>query len=74
MDKAGRGAISVKPAAEAAYNVEIQRRLRETAWDKIDASWYKDGEKITNNWPGSSREFKQRLTNPVFGHFSVSEG
>lgn len=69
MSKANGQIVTVKPDAEAQYNDEIQRRLRETAWDKIDASWYKDGEKVTNNWPGSSREFKRRLTHPNFDHF-----
>lgn len=69
MSKADGQIVTVKPDAEAQYNDEIQRRLRETAWAKIDTSWYKDGEKVTNNWPGSSREFKQRLTHPNFDHF-----
>lgn len=72
MDHAGQGVIAVRADAEADYNAEIQTRLRDTAWDKVEASWYKDGEKITNNWPGSSREFKQRLTTPIFDHFEVS--
>jgi len=69
MAKADGQTVKVRPDAEAQYNDEIQRRLRETAWDKIEASWYKDGEKVTNNWPGSSREFKRRLTHPNFDHF-----
>lgn len=69
MTKADGRIVTVRPDAEVEYNEEIQRRLRETAWDKIEASWYKDGEKVTNNWPGSSREFKKRLTHPNFGHF-----
>jgi cation diffusion facilitator CzcD-associated flavoprotein CzcO len=67
--RANGGTVGVIADAEAAYNAEVQQRLRETAWDKVDASWYKDGEKVTNNWPGSSREFKRRLTNPIFDHF-----
>ncbi|WP_298917691.1 NAD(P)/FAD-dependent oxidoreductase [uncultured Algimonas sp.] len=69
IDRAGRGRVSVRADAEAAYNAQVQRRLRDTAWDKVGASWYKDGEKITNNWPGSSREFKRRLRRPVYDHF-----
>lgn len=69
MERAKMGVVAVKADAEASYNDEVQRRLRGTAWDKVDASWYKDGEKVTNNWPGSSREFKQRLTNPIYEHF-----
>ena len=69
MDRADDGVVRVKRDAEAAYNAEVQKRLRDTAWDKVEASWYKDGEKVTNNWPGSSREFKRRLTKPIFEHF-----
>jgi len=74
MAEANGASVAVKADAEAVYNEEVQRRLRDTAWDKVDASWYKDGEKVTNNWPGSSREFKQRLTHPIFEHFSFSKG
>ena len=72
MDRAGEGVVAVDANAEAEYNAEVQTRLRDTAWSKIEASWYKDGEKVTNNWMGSSREFKQRLNNPVFEHFRFS--
>ncbi len=72
LSRADGGRVSVNADAEAAYNVEIQRRLRDTAWDKVEASWYKDGEKVTNNWPGSSREFKRRLTQPIFDHFEFA--
>lgn len=74
MARADHGVVAVDPDAEATYNAEVQRRLRDTAWDKVDASWYKDGSKITNNWPGSSKEFKQRLTHPIFEHFRFSKG
>lgn len=69
MAEAKGETIAVKAEAEAGYNAEVQTRLRETAWDRVEASWYKDGEKVTNNWPGSAREFKQRLNNPIFDHF-----
>ena len=72
LAKADGQIVTVKSDAEVQYNEDIQRRLRETAWDKIDTSWYKDGEKVTNNWPGSSREFKRRLTHPNFDHFEFS--
>jgi cation diffusion facilitator CzcD-associated flavoprotein CzcO len=73
MAKAQNRIVAVKPDAESSYNQEIQTRLRQTAWDKVEASWYKDGEKITNNWPGSSQEFKRRLTHPIFEHFTFQE-
>lgn len=73
MGRTQRGVVRVSADAEASYNQEIQARLRQTAWDKVDASWYKDGEKITNNWPGSSREFRRRLTHPDFDHFEFTQ-
>lgn len=74
MNKSGHGLVAVKSEAETRYNEELQGRLRNTAWDKVEASWYKDGDKITNNWPGSSKEFKDRLTHPIFEHFKFSKG
>ena len=71
MDKAGEGTIEVKCTPEKAFNDNAQKRLFKLAWAKIDASWYKDGDRVTNNWPGSSTEFKRRLENPVFEHFDV---
>ena len=73
MKAAGQGSIDVKTEAEAVYNEDIQARLSELAWAKIDASWYKDGARITNNWPGSSLEFKRKLAKPYWAAFEVSE-
>ncbi|MEM9600046.1 MAG: 4-hydroxyacetophenone monooxygenase, partial [Pseudomonadota bacterium] len=72
MTCAQRGTVRVKPEREAAYNTDIQRRLRRTAWDRIDTSWYRDGGKVTNNWPGSSLEFRRRLNRPNLKHFEFA--
>ncbi len=72
MAKTAGGTVSVKEAAEAAYNIEAQDKLSKLAWAKIDASWYKDGTRVTNNWHGGSTEFKRRLENPIYEHFSFS--
>jgi cation diffusion facilitator CzcD-associated flavoprotein CzcO len=72
MAKAEQGTITVKPQAEAKFNDEMQSRLSKLAWAKIDASWYKDGDRVTNNWPGSSLEFKRRLKEPIWDNFEVS--
>ncbi len=69
MAKTGEGVVDVNTEPEAAYNKEAQEKLSKLAWAKIDASWYKDGDRITNNWHGSSREFKRRLGNPIYAHF-----
>lgn len=66
-------AVEVDAKAEATFNQEIQRRLADTAWDKVEESWYKDAGRVTNNWPGSSREFRSRSLNPNFDHFIFHE-
>ena len=69
MARTGEGVVEVKTEPEAAYNKEAQEKLSKLAWAKTGASWYKDGDRITNNWHGSSREFKRRLENPIYAHF-----
>ncbi|MGC6475200.1 MAG: flavin-containing monooxygenase [Parvibaculales bacterium] len=61
--------VAVSAEAEDKYNQEMQARLNQLAWAKIDASWYKDGARITNNWPGNALEFKRRLKKPIFKDF-----
>lgn len=72
IKRADRGTITVKEEAEITFNTEMQDRLSKLAWAKVEASWYKDGERLTNNWPGSSREFKARLKTPIWDDFEVS--
>jgi len=72
MNKAGDGIVEVNTVAETAFNDEAQEKLSRLAWAKIDASWYKDGTRVTNNWHGGSTEFKRRLENPTFDHFTYS--
>ncbi|WP_026942271.1 flavin-containing monooxygenase [Hellea balneolensis] len=70
--KAGEGMVSVSKSAEDAYNTEAQEKLSKLAWAKIEASWYKDGARVTNNWHGGSVEFKRRLESPIYEHFTFS--
>ena len=65
------GPIAVKPKAEAAFNAEMQTRLADLAWNKVDNSWYKDGMRLTNNWPGSSAEYKRRTQTPILADFET---
>lgn len=70
--KAARaGHIAVQPAAAEAFDREMQHRLAKLAWDKVDRSWYKDGTRLTNNWPGPSREFKRRAEKPKWEDFII---
>lgn len=61
--------IAIRPEAAAAFDKEMQSRLADLAWNKVEASWYKDGTRLTNNWPGSSREYKRRCASPVMDDF-----
>jgi len=69
IKKSEQGTIEVKENAESQFNQELQKRLQKLAWAKIDMSWYKDGSRITNNWPGSSLEYKRRMKNPDWNNY-----
>ena len=73
IEQAGTGVIAVKAEPEDAFNIDAQTRLQKLTWNAIEASWYKDGGRITNNWPGGAKEFKRRLENPIWEHFDVSQ-
>ena len=68
---AGAGSVAVRETVEDAFNAEVQARLGALAWAKVERSWYKDGARITNNWPGTSREYKRRLAKAPLGDFEV---
>lgn len=72
MNAAKDGRIQVKPAAEEQFNTEMQARLSETSWAKVDQSWYKTGDRIDLNWPGSGIEYKRRMKTPIFEDFEIS--
>ncbi len=65
--------IEVREGAEKAYDSEMQNRLKQTAWSKIDESWYKQGSRIVQNWPGSALEYRRRMKTPIWHDFEVSE-
>lgn len=69
---AGRS-IEVDESAEAEFGAEMQRRLRSLAWSNIEASWYKVGDKVTNNWPGGALEFKRRMRSPKWQDFHMQD-
>ena len=72
MEKTGDGVVTVDKKAEMVYNEDAQEKLSKLAWAKIEASWYKDGTRVINNWHGGSVEFKRRLENPIFEHYTFS--
>jgi cation diffusion facilitator CzcD-associated flavoprotein CzcO len=56
----GRRSFEVRPEAFEAYDRELQERLRESVWSGC-GSWYRDGDRITTNWPGTVGEYQRRL-------------
>lgn len=72
MALADQDAIGVREDAEAAFCAEMQSRMAALAWSKIDTSWYQDRGRITNNWPGSAREYRKRCLRLNPEHFAVT--
>lgn len=62
-----RRAFEVRTAAFEAYDREMQGRLRESVWARCE-SWYRDGDRITTNWPGRVGEYQQRLATVDWSH------
>lgn len=61
IDQGSFKSCEVKHLVEQRFNEEIQSRLERMAFSKIEQSWYKDGNKVTNNWAGGTREYTKRL-------------
>ncbi len=55
-----RRSFEVRPEAADAYDREMQDRLRDSVWAGCD-NWYRDGGRITTNWPGLVGEYRDRL-------------
>lgn len=65
--------ISVKSEAEARYADTMQQRLQKTSWAKIENSWYKHGDKIDRNWPGSGIAYKRMMKTVVWDDYDVCD-
>ena len=72
LDRSATAVIEVKSEVEEKYNQEIQLRLSKMAWNAIDVSWYKDGNRITNNWPGSTYEYIRRTRRVCWDDYRLS--
>jgi hypothetical protein len=62
-------ALDVKPAIMREFNRQLQDELAGSSWTGPCSSWYKHADgRITNNWPGSVEDYKQRTA-----RFDISE-
>lgn len=61
MDARGGAVLDTRPEAQAAFNADLQRRMRGTVWTQGGcASWYLDAHgRNTTLWPGSSWSFRR---------------
>lgn len=61
LERRGAVACDPLPAAQAAFNDDVQRRLRGTVWSQGGcASWYLDAHgRNTTLWPGTSWSFRR---------------
>ncbi|WP_370289877.1 flavin-containing monooxygenase [Nocardioides sp.] len=51
--------IDVRPEVAATYDAEMQQRLGDSVWSTC-SSWYRDGSRISTNWPGRVTEYRTR--------------
>ncbi|MFT4635204.1 MAG: cation diffusion facilitator CzcD-associated flavoprotein CzcO [Arenicella sp.] len=72
LDQVSKQTCEVKNEVEQTYNLELQTRLSSMAFSKIENSWYKDGDKVTNNWAGGTREYVMRLKKIDMAAYTLS--
>jgi cation diffusion facilitator CzcD-associated flavoprotein CzcO len=61
--------LEVREDRHDAFQAELAERLRDTAWTSC-SSWYVTAEgRITNNWPGSQREYHRRVRRFQLGDY-----
>ena len=65
--------VEISAKAEAEFNQEMQERLESMAFSTVGDSWYKVGDRITNNWAGRTTEYRRRLKKIDYDLFKGSE-
>jgi cation diffusion facilitator CzcD-associated flavoprotein CzcO len=70
---ADTGARRVEVRADVAdvYDREMQARLGDSVWSTC-TSWYRDGSRITTNWPGKVAEYQERTAHVDWSELQVS--
>lgn len=62
--------LDVRPEVAAAYDREMQERLRDSVWAGCH-NWYKvDGGRISTNWPGLVAEYQRRTRTVDFAAYA----
>jgi len=71
LDQHDGAALDIKAEVEQDYNQQLQQRLNTMAFSAVEQSWYKDGNKVTNNWVGGTREYASRLRHIAWSAYSM---
>ncbi|MEU2423949.1 NAD(P)/FAD-dependent oxidoreductase [Streptomyces sp. NPDC007851] len=69
----GRAALDARPGAVAAWNHQVQERMKRTVWNTGGCtSWYLDAEgRNTTIWPGTTTEFRRATRRVDLGEYDV---
>ncbi|MEP9361421.1 NAD(P)/FAD-dependent oxidoreductase [Nocardioides sp. CN2-186] len=67
----GAERVAVRQSVWEDYDREMQGRLQSSVWAGCD-SWYRDGERITTNWPGQVTEYKERTATVAWSELELS--
>ena len=69
----GKATISVRPEAESAYNIEIQKALKKMVWNTNCDSWYKDDKgHIFSLWPHSTTRYIRNMRKAPLDEYSFT--
>ena len=72
MDAGNLGVFEVRRTTQADYNRDLQAALAKTAWAGECGSWYKNAAgKITNNWMGTTQDYRRRTLHPAFEDYET---
>jgi len=72
LDANALTSCEIREDVEQEYNDELQTRLANMAFSGVKQSWYMDGDKVTNNWAGGTREYERRLKNLDWNAYSLN--
>lgn len=72
LDNSEHRYLDVKAAVEEKFDQEIQRRLAKSIWASVSDSWYKNGDRIPNNWPGRTLEYQKRTKKLKLSDYTFS--
>ncbi|MBT8139297.1 MAG: NAD(P)/FAD-dependent oxidoreductase [Gammaproteobacteria bacterium] len=67
----GARELQVKKDVEDRFNKKLQQALGDSAFSKVASSWYKDGDRVTNNWPHSTLTYIRRLAKVNWHDFEL---